>query len=169
MSLTGLGSSLFQISAVTTKLVSANYKVRGISGGGRSLSVIDDSHLGQTKGQGLQLCFGDLFSQEPFVLDAQMDTENVTIFENINSNGTAATGTTDVFDNPVLLGDAAGTPPTFALTLPVSTFTAGVLTFTGAIIRDSGYNLVTDGDRPRVQLTVQPDMQTYWWITPIAP
>lgn len=156
---TGLGASLFQSGASTTKLVTGNYKVRGISGGGRTLATIDDSHLGQTKGQGLHLCFADLFSHAPFVLDCQMDPDNTTIFENIN----AGTVVTDVFDNPVLLGDNAGTPPTFALTLPVVTQTNGaVLTFTGGIISDSGYNFTT-ADRPRVTLNVQPDMKTYSW------
>lgn len=167
MALTGLGSKLFEKTTTDTKLQEANWKVRSITGGGRSLSVIDDSHLGQTKGQGLQLCFGDLFSQEPFVLDCQMDTENVTIFEDINTS--FATNSSDVFDNPVVLGDVAGVAKQFLLTLPVLTFaTPAKLTFTGAIIRDSGYNLVTDGDRPRTQLTVQPDMKTYGWTLPAA-
>ncbi len=165
MALTGLGSSLIEETSTNTKLQAANFKVRSITGGGRSLSVIDDSHLAQTKGQGLHLCFGDLFSQEPFVLDCQMDTENVTIFSAIN----AGTTIDDVFDNPVHLGDYQGTPEQFLLTLPVATFsTAAALTFTGAVIRDSGYNLVVDGDRPRVQLTVQPDMKTYSWTAPAS-
>lgn len=162
MALTGVGATIFETTSTDTKFVTANFKVRGISGGGRSLAVIDDSHLGQTKGQALELCFADLHSHEPWVVDAQMDTENITIFESI-ADGTAE------HDNPVMLGvnKTTGAAPTFSLVLPESSTVGNqaTLVFSGAIIRDSGYNLVTT-DRPRTTLTIQPDGKSYAWTLP---
>jgi hypothetical protein len=166
MALTGLGAVLISSTANTKFTSTESWKVRGITGGGRTLAVIDDSHLGQTKSQGMLKCFADLYEHDPFVVDCQLNPVNSTVFQDINL---PTNPQTDTHDNPVLLGDDGGTAPTFTLTLPElkSADTQAVLTFTGAIVRDSGYNF-TLGDRPRITLTIQPDMQTYQWTAAVA-
>jgi hypothetical protein len=164
---TGLGGSLIAAGSETdTKFTTTNFKVRGISGGGRTLTVIDDSHLGQSRGRPMLKCYGDLFEWEPFVVDAQLDTENLTLFADVDEGGTTPNTTvyTNRIDNPVLLGvPDDDTPPLFALTIPTITLlTSPVLVFSGAIIRDSGYNF-TIPDRNRITLTIQPDGQKVDW------
>lgn len=169
--LTGRSATLFSTDDDTkfSDVAAHRWQVRGISGGGRVLQVLDDSHLGQSRGRPLEKCFADLYEWEPFVVDVQLDTENTTLFEDINEGGTTAIGTnvyTNEIDNPVALGVPSansGVAPFFQLELPKLTLTnAATLLFSGAIVRDSGYNLVTT-DRNRITLTIQPDGKKVDW------
>lgn len=129
-----------------------NWKVTRIGGLGRSVIVIDDSYLGIDAGKPKQYCFGDLHELSPITVDAQVDPDNTTIFP--TSDQTAG-------NVPVPLGGAvSGT--SWILTLPAASGNGTTLAFTGAIISDSGIELVNN-DRLRSTFQVQPDGKTFTW------
>jgi hypothetical protein len=156
--LTGVGANLLSSTAGTKFTSSENWLVTGIRGAfGRSVVVIDDSDLQIAKGRSKQYCFGDLYELRPVTVECKADPDDSNVWDDVTDNGS-----TTVHDVPVVLGDLSGTNPTFVLTMPTNQSTACTCTFTGAIVDDSGVDLVNN-DRPRITFQIQPDGGTFTW------
>jgi hypothetical protein len=155
MSLTGVTAKLTnEDTAIRWNVAAAptgNWEITAIRGiVGRSLVVIDDSHLGLTKGDSMQYCFGDLHELRPITVDSKLNPDDTDVFPNAaTDNGTV----------PVKMALAASS---WVLTLPAASGNATILTFSGAIVDDSGMDLVNN-DRPRTTFQIQPDGKTFSW------
>jgi hypothetical protein len=154
MSLTGVTAKLTNADANIRWNVtgSENWEITAIRGiVGRSLVVIDDSHLGLAKGDSMQYCFGDLHELRPITVDSKLNPDDTDVFPD------AATTDGSV---PVKMILPASN---WVLTLPfAATASATTLVFTGAIVDDSGFDLVNN-DRPRTTFQIQPDGKTFTW------
>jgi len=157
--LTGVGSTLVCAESTLKFSSSQAWKITRIAGLGRSVPVIDDSYLGITAGAPKQYCFGALHELEPLEVACLLDVDDTDVFPD------AATSDGSV---PVPLGSVSTGVPTateddFTLTMPTAPgANATTLNFSGAIVRDSGFELVNN-DRLRTTFTIQPDGKTFTW------
>ena len=169
--MTGVGVSLTTPDTSLKFGSTEDYKVKRISGLGRSVIVIDDSHLGLPKNGPMRYCFGDLVELRPLTVECLQDPDNTTRFEAVGTGATnAAISTTEMIEamrQPLPLGDVTAVATPFILTFPSEKATAAVLYFTGAFIDDGGVD-IAQGDRLRNTFQIQPDGNQFVWTAAAA-
>lgn len=155
--LTGVGATLVCANTALKFSATEAYRITRISGFGRSVAVLDDSHLGLTKNGPMNYCPADLVSLRPMTVEVRQCPDNTDRF-------TAQTDAATSMYNPIPLGLASGTATNsyFTLTFPSTNTTAAKLNFSGFFIDDAGFDL-SMRDRINGTFQIQPDGQTITW------
>lgn len=154
--LTGVGGNLISTTGTTKYTTTESWKMTRIGGLGRSVTVIDNSHLGINAERSKHYVFADLYDLRPITVELLIDPDDTTVFDTVTDTNLDTGPDHDVPFNLGVTGD-------FVLTFPTAAATsAAALTFSGAIVDDGGVDMVNN-DRLRTTIQIQPDGEDMDW------
>lgn len=165
MSLTGVGASLVSTTAGTKFTATEAWKISRIGGLGRSVPVIDSSHLGISAQRSKHYVFGDLYDLRPITVECLVDPDDSNVWDSVDDTANPDVDTGPDHNMPLNLGISG----LFTLSFPTTETTSPAkLAFTGAIVDDSGVEL-SNNDRLRTTFQIHPDGQQMEWTVASSP